>query len=108
MRGGGGNLVDGVRRWLFSQRRPSPSSSSNNHDQIHDPDNLVDDGDLNEVTTGIVDFDPSRLKQIKVPKRHRLPMDGQKKVVDLEMFPVSFFEISRTNHENKNLVSSGN
>ncbi|CAA7043159.1 unnamed protein product [Microthlaspi erraticum] len=83
MPGGGLNLVDGVRRWLFSQRRSSPpsSSSSNNHDQIHNPDKLLDDdGDSKEVT-GIVDFDPSKLKKIKVPKRHRLPMDSQKKVI---------------------------
>lgn len=73
--GGGSNLVDGLLRWLFFQRRPS-SSASNTHDQIPYPDNLVDDGDTNDI----VALDPSKLKLIKVPKRDHSPMDAQKKV----------------------------
>jgi len=70
--GGGGNLVDGVRRWLFFQRRPSSSSSSNNHDQIQNPptvSNPNDDEDLKKLT------DPSKLRQIKVQQRNHLPME---------------------------------
>lgn len=77
MGGGGSNLVDGLLRWLFFQRRPS--SSSNTHDQIHNPDNFVDDGD-SKNTNDIVALDPSKLYQIKVPKRDHSPMDPQKKV----------------------------
>lgn len=79
MGGGGGNLVDGLIRWLFFQRRPSSSSSSNTHDQIHNPDNLVDDGDSRSPNV-TEDLDPSKLKLIKVPKRDHSPMDAQKKV----------------------------
>lgn len=86
--GGGGNLVDGVRRWLF-QRHPSPSSSSssNNHQPILDsstffnPDQSGNAGDSNELIV-IEDLDFSGLKLIKVPipKRVHVPMDPHKKV----------------------------
>lgn len=78
--GGGGNLVDGVRRWLFFQRRPSSSSSSNNHDQIQNPPTVSNpedgnnDGDLKNLTV-FEDFDPSKLRQIQVPKRNHLLME---------------------------------
>lgn len=78
MGGGGSNLVDGLLRWLFFQRRPS--SSSNTHDQIHNPDNLVDNDGDSKNPNGIEDLDPSKLKLIKVPKRDHSPMDAQKKV----------------------------
>ncbi|KAG5380172.1 hypothetical protein IGI04_028014 [Brassica rapa subsp. trilocularis] len=78
MGGGGSNLVDGLLRWLFFQRRPS--SSSNTHDQIHNPDNLVDNDGDSKNPNGIEDLDPSKLKLIKVPKRDHSPMDAQKKI----------------------------
>jgi thiamine kinase-like enzyme len=80
--GGGGNLVDGVRRWLFFQRRPSSSSSSNNHDQIQNPptvSNPNDDEDLKKLT------DPSKLRQIKVQQRNHLPME-KKGIPNAEFF----------------------
>ncbi|CAA0333293.1 putative mitogen-activated protein kinase 15 CMGC-MAPK family [Arabidopsis thaliana] len=79
--GGGGNLVDGVRRWLFFQRRPS-SSASNNHDPIQNPptvSNPDDDEDLQKFT------DPSKLRQIKVQQRNHLPME-KKGIPNAEFF----------------------
>ncbi|KAL0700613.1 hypothetical protein Bca4012_056735 [Brassica carinata] len=90
--GGGGNLVDGLLRWLFFQRRPS--SSSNTHDQIHNPDNLVDDAD-SKNPNDIVALDPSKLKQIKVPKRDHSPMDAQKKAIPNADFFTEYGEANR-------------
>ncbi|KAF8052590.1 hypothetical protein N665_1540s0013 [Sinapis alba] len=82
--GGGGNLVDSVRRWIFFQRPSSSSSSNNNNhepilllksDTFSNPDHS---GDSNELTI-TEDLDFSGLKLIKVPKRNHLPMDPQKK-----------------------------
>ncbi|KAJ4889445.1 Mitogen-activated protein kinase 8 [Raphanus sativus] len=89
--GGGGNLVDGVRRWLF--QRPS-SSSNNNHN--HEPksdtfSNPTDQSDL--IITEDLDF--SGLKLIKVPKRHHLPMDPQKKGVQEKDFFTEYGEANR-------------
>lgn len=77
--GGGGNLVDGVRRWLF--QRPS-SSSNNNHEQP-----ILNSSSFSSSNPGnsgeliiIEDLDFSGLTLIKVPKRNHLPMDPQKKV----------------------------
>lgn len=84
--GGGGNLVDGVRRWLF--QRPSSSSSSNNNQNepillssatFSNRDQSGEAGDLNELVV-TEDFDFTGLKLLKVPKRNHLPMDPQKKV----------------------------
>uniref|UniRef100_A0A0D3DQ55 mitogen-activated protein kinase n=1 Tax=Brassica oleracea var. oleracea TaxID=109376 RepID=A0A0D3DQ55_BRAOL len=79
--GGGGNLVDGVRRWLF--HRPSSSSSNNKHktivlksDTFSNPDQS---GDSNELILVTEDLDFSGLQLIKVPKRNHLPIDPQKK-----------------------------
>ncbi|XP_013638925.1 PREDICTED: mitogen-activated protein kinase 8-like isoform X2 [Brassica oleracea var. oleracea] len=84
--GGGGNLVDGVRRWLF--QRPSSSSSSSNNNQnepillssatFSNRDQSGEAGDLNELVV-TEDFDFTGLKLLKVPKRNHLPMDPQKK-----------------------------
>lgn len=88
--GGGGNLVDGVRRWLF--HRPSSSSSNNKHktivlksDTFSNPDQS---GDSNELILVTEDLDFSGLQLIKVPKRNHLPIDPQKKV---PFFFSSFF-----------------
>ena len=83
--GGGGNLVDGVRRWLF--QRPSSSSSSNNQNEpillssatFSNRVQSGEAGDLNELVVS-EDFDFTGLKLLKVPKRNHLPMDPQKKV----------------------------
>ncbi|KAG7590005.1 Protein kinase domain [Arabidopsis suecica] len=85
--GGGGNLVDGVRRWLFFQRRPSSSSSSsNNHDQIQNPPTVsnLNDSDLKKLTV-TEDFDPSKLRQIKVQQRNHSPME-KKGIPNAEFF----------------------
>ncbi|KAL0797929.1 hypothetical protein Bca101_053103 [Brassica carinata] len=80
--GGGGNLVDGVRRWLF--HRPSSSSSNNNNNHEHillksdtfsNPDHSGDSNEL--IVTEDLDF--SGLNLLKVPKRNHSPMDPQKK-----------------------------
>ncbi|RID55024.1 hypothetical protein BRARA_G02307 [Brassica rapa] len=92
MGGGGSNLVDGLLRWLFFQRRPS--SSSNTHDQIHNLENLVDDGD-SKNTNDIVALDPSKLNQIKVPKRDHSPMDAQKKATPNADFFTEYGEANR-------------
>ena len=79
--GGGGNLVDGVRRWLF--QRPSSSSSSNNnnpHEPIVPKSDTFSNPDHQSELVITEDLDFSGLKLIKVPKRHHLPMDPQKKV----------------------------
>ncbi|CAN8312452.1 unnamed protein product [Cochlearia groenlandica] len=77
--GGGGNLVDGVRRWLF-QKHPCPNndkpilktSTFSDHDQSCGSD------DFNELIV-VEDLDFSGLKLIRVPKRNHLPMDPLKK-----------------------------
>ncbi|CAN7052985.1 mitogen-activated protein kinase 15 isoform X1 [Brassica rapa] len=93
MGGGGSNLVDGLLRWLFFQRRPS--SSSNTHDQIHNPDNLVDNDGDSKNPNGIEDLDPSKLKLIKVPKRDHSPMDAQKKATPNADFFTEYGEANR-------------
>ncbi|KFK41813.1 hypothetical protein AALP_AA2G174800 [Arabis alpina] len=96
--GGGSNLVDGVRRWLFFHRR---SSSSNNHNQIQNPPptSLIPDTLLNndskEITVIEEDSDPSGLKQIKVPKRNHLPMDAHKKGIPSGEFFTEYGEANR-------------
>ncbi|CAH2067112.1 unnamed protein product, partial [Thlaspi arvense] len=105
--GGGGNLVDGVRRWLFFQRRPSSSSNNHNPPTFSDPDTLAgegNDGDLKEVTP-MVDFDPSRLKQIKVSQRNHLPMDAHKKVIPNAEFFTEYGEANR--YEIQEVVGKG-
>lgn len=95
--GGGGNLVDGVRRWLF--QRPSSSSSSNNNPEepilnssssssSYNPDHSGNSGDFKELII-IEDLDFSGLTLINVPKRNHLPMDPHKKVSF--SFSFSFF-----------------
>nr|VDD63051.1 unnamed protein product [Brassica oleracea] len=93
MGGGGSNLVDGLLRWLFFQRRPS--SSSNTHDQIHNPDNLVNNDGDSKNPNGIEDLDPSKLKLIKVPKRDHSPMDAQKKAIPNADFFTEYGEANR-------------
>ncbi|CAN8235015.1 unnamed protein product [Cochlearia groenlandica] len=108
--GGGWNLFDGVRRWLFFQRRPSPSpspsssSSSANRDQIHTVDDGGDGGDSKNLTP-IVDFDPSKLKQINVPKRNHLPMDSHKKGKPDAEFFTEYGEANR--YEIQQVVGKG-
>ncbi|KAJ0256415.1 Mitogen-activated protein kinase 15 [Hirschfeldia incana] len=90
--GGGSNLVDGLLRWLFFQHRPS--SSSNTHDQIHNLDNFVDDGD-SKNPSDIVALDPSKLNQLKVPKRDHSHMDAQKKAIPNADFFTEYGEANR-------------
>jgi len=88
--GGGGNLVDGVRRWLFQRPSSSSSSSSNNNNNNHEqpilnsssfssssnPNHSANSGEL--IIEEDLDF--SGLTLINVPKRNHLPMDPHKKV----------------------------
>ncbi|CAH8390385.1 unnamed protein product [Eruca vesicaria subsp. sativa] len=97
MGGGGGNLVDGLLRWLFFQRRPSSSNT-------HDPDNLVDHGDSNNPND-IVAFDQSKLNLIKVPKRDHSPMDAQKKAIPNADFFTEYGEANR--YEIQQVVGKG-
>ncbi|CAN6804238.1 unnamed protein product [Brassica oleracea] len=99
--GGGGNLVDGVRRWLF--QRPSSSSSSNNNQNepillssatFSNRDQSGEAGDLNELVV-TEDFDFTGLKLLKVPKRNHLPMDPQKKGVQENEFFTEYGEANR-------------
>ncbi|CAN7041736.1 hypothetical protein Bca4012_070895 [Brassica carinata] len=100
--GGGGNLVDGVRRWLF--QRPSSSSSSSNNNQnepillssatFSNRDQSGEAGDLNELVV-TEDFDFTGLKLLKVPKRNHLPMDPQKKGVQETEFFTEYGEANR-------------
>ncbi|XP_056864897.1 mitogen-activated protein kinase 8 isoform X2 [Raphanus sativus] len=98
--GGGGNLVDGVRRWLF--QRPSSSSNNNQNEPIllssatfSNRDQSGDDaGDLNELVV-TEDFDFTGLKLLKVPKRNHLPMDPQKKAVHEAEFFTEYGEANR-------------
>ena len=76
--GGGGNLVDGVRRWLF--QRPSSSSNNNPHEPIVPKSDTFSIPHHQSELIITEDLDFSGLKLIKVPKRHHLPMDPQKKV----------------------------
>ncbi|XP_010537489.1 PREDICTED: mitogen-activated protein kinase 8-like isoform X2 [Tarenaya hassleriana] len=100
--GGGGNLVDGVRRWLFP-RRPSPSDNRNpnpNHNPSNssDPNQVVDEssgGDSKEELTVTEDLNLSGLKLIRVPKRHHLPMDSHKKGTHEADFFTEYGEASR-------------
>ncbi|XP_013601508.1 PREDICTED: mitogen-activated protein kinase 8-like [Brassica oleracea var. oleracea] len=105
--GGGGNLVDGVRRWLF--HRPSSSSSNNKHktivlksDTFSNPDQS---GDSNELILVTEDLDFSGLQLIKVPKRNHLPIDPQKKGVQETEFFTEYGEANR--YEVQEVVGKG-
>ncbi|CAN6896229.1 unnamed protein product [Brassica oleracea] len=106
--GGGGNLVDGVRRWLF--HRPSSSSSSNDkHETIvlksDTFSNPGQSGDSNELILVSEDLDFSGLKLIKVPKRNHLPIDPQKKGVQETEFFTEYGEANR--YEVQEVVGKG-
>ncbi|KAI3963963.1 hypothetical protein MKX01_009645 [Papaver californicum] len=112
--GGGGTLVDGVRRWFQRRSSSSTSSSSTSHRKLNADDNKNDDNsthvNANEETrqitlsatipeedkqqqeelTIIEDFDLSGLKSIKVPKRQNwittFDSHNKKGMVDTEFF----------------------
>ncbi|XP_010540021.1 PREDICTED: mitogen-activated protein kinase 15-like isoform X2 [Tarenaya hassleriana] len=93
---GGGNLADGVRRWLFPGRPPSSSSDHHNHNpsSLTNPDEVVEHGDLREITV-TEDLNLSGLQLIRVPKRHNLPMDANKKGTHTTEFFTEYGEASR-------------
>ncbi|CAN6902600.1 unnamed protein product [Brassica oleracea var. botrytis] len=105
--GGGGNLVDGVRRWLF--HRPSSSSFNDKHETIVLKSDTFSNPDQSGVSNELIlvteDLDFSGLKLIKVPKRNHLPIDPQKKGVQETEFFTEYGEANR--YEVQEVVGKG-